>query len=49
MESSGMHRNDAKQEVKPAYVPPMIKIMEEKDLLADFQISVNANSWWAAM
>ena len=34
---------------KPAYVPPMIKVMEEKDLLAEFQVSVNANTWWGAM
>jgi hypothetical protein len=36
-------------EGKPKYVPPMIKVMEEKDLLAEFQVSVNANSWWGAM
>ena len=34
---------------KPEYVRPMIKVMEEKDLLAEFQVSVNANSWWGAM
>ena len=40
---------EAKFETKPAYVLPMIKLMEEKDLLAEFQVSVNANSWWGAM
>jgi len=33
----------------PKYVPPMIKILEGKDLLATFQVSVNAASWWGAM
>lgn len=33
----------------PIYVPPMIKILEGKDLLATFQVSVNAASWWGAM
>jgi hypothetical protein len=39
---------DAKTESKPPYVPPMIKLMEEKDLLAEFQVSVNAASWWGS-
>lgn len=34
---------------KPSYVRPMIKVMEEKDLLTEFQVSVNANSWWGMM
>ena len=33
----------------PKYVPPMIKILEGKDLLATFQISVNAVTWWGGM
>jgi hypothetical protein len=33
----------------PKYVPPMIKVLESKDLLATFQVSVNANTWWGAM
>ena len=33
----------------PKYVPPMIKVLEGKDLLATFQVSVNAASWWGAM
>ncbi len=40
---------DAKAEIKLPYVPPMIRLMEEKDLLAEFQVSVNANTWWGAM
>ena len=40
---------DGKMEAKLPYVPPMIRLMEEKDLLSEFQVSVNANSWWAAM
>ena len=31
------------------YVPPMIKVLEGKDLLATFQISVNAATWWGGM
>ena len=34
---------------RQAYVPQMIKVLEEKDLLAEFQVSVNAASWWGAM
>ena len=40
---------EAKAETKPAYVPPMIKLMDEKDLLSEFQVTVNANTWWGAM
>ena len=33
----------------PIYAPPMIKILEGKDLLAKLQVSVNSASWWGAM
>jgi hypothetical protein len=29
-----------------AYVPPSIRVMDEKDVLSAFQVTVAAISWW---
>ena len=50
MEDTGRSATlEAKAENKPTYVPPMIKLMDEKDLLSEFQVTVNANTWWGSM
>jgi hypothetical protein len=36
-------------QILPKYAPPMIKILDEKDLLSTFQVSVNAVTWWGGM
>lgn len=37
------------QTAKPAYVAPKVRIMNEKEIFSALQVSVNANTWWAAM
>jgi hypothetical protein len=31
---------------KPAYQKPAIRVLDEKDVLAAFQVTVAAASWW---
>jgi hypothetical protein len=33
----------------PKYIPPLIEVLDEKDLLSTFQVSVNAVTWWGGM
>lgn len=48
-----MNNVETKREEKnsslPKYAPPMIKVLDEKDLLSTFQVSVNAVTWWGGM
>ncbi|MBI1787415.1 MAG: hypothetical protein HYR60_07680 [Acidobacteria bacterium] len=30
----------------PKYEPPKIRVMDEKEIFAAFQVSVNASTWW---
>jgi hypothetical protein len=32
-----------------AYEPPKVKFMNEQEIFAALQISVNASSWWMSM
>jgi hypothetical protein len=36
----------ADRESKPLYQRPAIRVLEEKDVLAAFQVTVAAASWW---
>jgi hypothetical protein len=33
---------------KPAYEPPRIQLMTEREILATFQITQSMNGWWVS-